>query len=606
MASTPSLNASDYSHSQVHHLILLNNGAQLSSLLSSLPPLSHPSSILSISDSIRESSLSSAVSAVLDRRDVPENDTALHLTVRLNRPNFASQLLLAGADPSLQNASGWSPLHLAISLNRPQLSKLLLKHYRLNAWAKLRRRLHLILPALRQMQDSYLEISFKLESPIVPFLSKAAPSDTCRIWKRGADVRADVSLAGFDGLRTKRADRSFLFLAAPEDPRLPIGSLLVLHHGRREVHDVFSGIEDTESDDEIISDSTACRPGLNITSAELVPRVSWRGKEKIELVANTWKSRSYDLNNVVFSFKTLQSDIDTSAVDCCNDSNDGGDDVILEEMDVMMPLRIKEDKEGDFLVAEIAPPRRSCYEARRKSTADLAPAVRADLRRKSVDLPAVQVARIKEERNRWEKKVKCKEKETVKSLRPTIWLTEEFPLKLEEILPLLDILSNGVRAVRRLRELLTTKFPSGTFPVKVAIPVLPTIRVVVTFTKFVALQPEQFFTPMSSPSFLERKEEREREDQKKKGAINKASSWLKWATSNNHNNNNVNNVSNDNNAQNKSAFVRSKSVRPSESPVGMIGTIDPFLIPINYSWINVGLKNKDMKKCSSRKSKLRD
>lgn len=65
--------------------------------------------------------------------------------------------------------------------------------------------------------------------------------------------------------------------------------------------------------------------------------------------------------------------------------------------------------------------------------------------------------------------MKCKEKETVKSLRPTVWLTEEFPLKIEEILPLLDILSNGVRAVRRLRELLTNKFPPGTFPVKVTI-----------------------------------------------------------------------------------------------------------------------------------------
>lgn len=69
----------------------------------------------------------------------------------------------------------------------------------------------------------------------MPFLSRAAPSDTCRVWKRGANVRADVSLAGFDGLRPRRAERSFVFLAAPEDPKLPIGSLLVLHHGRREV-----------------------------------------------------------------------------------------------------------------------------------------------------------------------------------------------------------------------------------------------------------------------------------------------------------------------------------------------------------------------------------
>jgi hypothetical protein len=33
--------------------------------------------------------------------------------------------------------------------------------------------------------------------------------------------------------------------------------------------------------------------------------------------------------------------------------------------------------------------------------------------------------------------------------------------------PLLDVLANKVKAIRRLRELLTTKLPTGTFPVKV-------------------------------------------------------------------------------------------------------------------------------------------
>ncbi|KAL4320837.1 hypothetical protein AHAS_Ahas14G0050400 [Arachis hypogaea] len=99
--------------------------------------------------------------------------------------------------------------------------------------------------------------------------------------------------------------------------------------------------------------------------------------------------------------------------------------------------------------------------------------------------------------------VQTKEKEYVKSLRPSVWLTEQFPLKTEELLPLLDILANKVKAVRRLRELLTTKLPAGSFPVKVAIPVVPTVKVVITFTKFMELKPfEQFYTPSSSPSHL--------------------------------------------------------------------------------------------------------
>jgi len=42
-------------------------------------------------------------------------------------------------------------------------------------------------------------------------------------------------------------------------------------------------------------------------------------------------------------------------------------------------------------------------------------------------------------------------------------------LKTDELIPLLDVLANKVKAVRRLRELLTTKLPTGTFPVKVTI-----------------------------------------------------------------------------------------------------------------------------------------
>ena len=59
------------------------------------------------------------------------------------------------------------------------------------------------------------------------------------------------------------------------------------------------------------------------------------------------------------------------------------------------------------------------------------------------------------------------EREYKKGLRPFLWLTPDFPLKTEELLPLLYILANKVKAVRRLRELLTTKLPHGTFPVKV-------------------------------------------------------------------------------------------------------------------------------------------
>ncbi|KAI5080360.1 hypothetical protein GOP47_0005839 [Adiantum capillus-veneris] len=91
-----------------------------------------------------------------------------------------------------------------------------------------------------------------------------------------------------------------------------------------------------------------------------------------------------------------------------------------------------------------------------------------------------------------------KETEFKKGLRPVLWLTPDFPLKIEELLPLLDILANKVKAIRRLRELLTTKLPQGTFPVKIAFPVIPTIRVVITFSKFEEVQSNEDFRTLSS------------------------------------------------------------------------------------------------------------
>ncbi|XP_010923866.3 uncharacterized protein [Elaeis guineensis] len=555
----------DYAHSPAHYAVALGDMTRLNRLLSALPQLAHPSQILTESDSVVQERIADEIAAVVDRRDVPRRDTPLHLAVRLDRPAGASALAAAGADPSLQNASGWTPLQEALCLRRRRLALLLLRHHRLSAWSKFRRRLPPLLAALRRVPDFYLELAFHFESSLLPFLSRAAPSDTYRIWKRGADLRADTSLAGFDGLRVRRADQSFLFLgsgsgsggggAAPS--HLPPGSLLVLDRARKEIHDAFEGADSPSpgpDESDIVADASAYRPGLDITAAELVGRTNWRRREKTEMVGE-WRARVYEIHNVVFSFKTMKA--------------------VEEAEEEFLPLELREDDEEGFLVAEIPdlPPRHSCYE--RGKFGNRVPEGRETGRRRSVDVPhqggAAMAARVG----------KSKEKEMVKSLRPTVWLTEDFPLKVEELLPLLDILANKVKAVRRLRELLTTKFPPGTFPVKVAIPIVPTVRVVVTFTKFVDLQPpEQFFTPLSSPRLFSVPEEEEHHKAEKH-----KSSWLKWS-----------------NTTAKTSVTRPKSVSASQ----VVDHVDPFTIPSDYTWVDINSKNRRLKKSKSRKGNQKE
>lgn len=175
------------------------------------------------------------------------------------------------------------------------------------------------------------------------------------------------------------------------------------------------------------------------------------------------------------------------------------------------------------------------------------------------------------------RKESSRESEYKKGLRPTLWLSPNFPLRTEELLPMLDILANKVKAIRRLRELLTTKLPPGTFPVKVAIPVVPTIRVLVTFTKFEELQPlDEFCTPPSSPSYSH-------SAGRESPAPQQSGSWLQWI---------------------KAPYRQSSSVI--SGPGSRVEDIqDPFIIPPDYKWITLEAKKKKMQESKSKSKKGR-
>lgn len=126
---------------------------------------------------------------------------------------------------------------------------------------------------------------------------------------------------------------------------------------------------------------------------------------------------------------------------------------------------------------------------------------------------------------------------------------------------------------------------------KVAIPVVPTVRVLITFTKFVDLQPpeEQFFTPFSSPRhFISSGDENddyevtvtetETEALRASVSVSSSATWLSRGGS-------------------RSGMLTNR--------VGPPHVADPFSVPIGYAWSSFDEKGKKMKKSKSmsRKSK---
>lgn len=454
-----------------------------------------------------------------------------------------------------------------------------------------------------------MEFSFHFESSIVPFVGKIAPSDTYKIWKRDGNVRADTSLAGFDGLKIQRADQSFLFLGEGDGENgVPEGSLLVLNRDDRKIFDAFenSGSPMTDSGvAEFCSQTSVYRPGMDVTKAELVSRTNWRRQEKTEMVGE-WKAKVFDVQNVVFSFRSRKVA-----------GSDSGDAASSGEL---LPLELEEDSEEGFLVAENPSSfgigesdkrRHSSYVGnggldnggRRHSTFAREEREWVTVSRKSVDINLAPTRRRNSVSTAAPPPVpvvtrprmaapapSTKEKEYIKSLRPSVWLTEQFPLKTEELLPLLDILANKVKAVRRMRELLTTKFPPGTFPVKIAIPVVPTVRVVITFTKFVELQPvDIFYTPLSSPIHATAGKDHSEEHNGKS-----YSSWLPSSSSSTKSS--LPSWLSRSNSRNSANKILQTSSNAKES--------DPFAIPTEYTWTNIDSRNQKVKKTKSvKKSK---
>ncbi|KAG6515979.1 hypothetical protein ZIOFF_026425 [Zingiber officinale] len=651
-----------YSHSPPHLAVLRRDHVALKRIVAELPDLPKAGEVTTEEESLAGELTADAVSAVIDRRDVPHRETPLHLAVRLRDPISSEILMSAGADWSLQNENGWSALQEAICTREDSIAMIIARRYQPLAWAKWCRRLPRIVSSIERIQDFYMEITFNFESSVIPFIGRIAPSDTYRIWKRGANLRADMTLAGFDGFRIQRADQTVLFLGqgAPAEnghPQLPTGSLIVLAHKEKEITNALEGAGAKPTEKEVahevalMSKTNMFRPGIDVTQAELIPHLSWRRHEKTEMVGN-WKTKVYDMLHVMVSVKSRRvpgamTDEELFTMD--HERRVNGADVDGELNEILTPeermqldsaLRMNNSQGFDKLEGNnglhdnlvnsessgVTKEKKnwSVWSNNKTSKNDGAEDT-AGLKTKNSKFPENGHHKTKLAKDTGDAK-KGKEKGTKKSghnesskhesefkkgLRPILWLTRDFPLKTDELLPLLDVLANKVKAVRRLRELLTTKLPQGTFPVKIlvsgdtavsnalanpidymlmekagyrsimnsyfydfmklAIPIVPTIRVLVTFTKFKELQQsDEFSTPPSSPTLLQESKAKETEE---------SGSWYSWMKGN-----------------------RSGQTSDSNDVQSLKDEIDPFHIPSEYTWIDAKEKKRRLK-AKKRKNK---
>ena len=81
---------SRYAHSPAHLAVARRDHAALRRLVAGLPRLPRAGEVTTEQESIAGEAVADAVSAVIDRRDVPRRETPLHLAVRLRDPVAAA------------------------------------------------------------------------------------------------------------------------------------------------------------------------------------------------------------------------------------------------------------------------------------------------------------------------------------------------------------------------------------------------------------------------------------------------------------------------------------------------------------------------------------
>ncbi len=84
-----------------------------------------------------------------------------------------------------------------------------------------------IFSSLESLPDFKLDMHFKVESSFIPFLDHLTPSDTYRIYKKGSNLRLDMTLVGFKNLKSIRGNLSVLFKGRCQENE---GELLVVNH----------------------------------------------------------------------------------------------------------------------------------------------------------------------------------------------------------------------------------------------------------------------------------------------------------------------------------------------------------------------------------------
>uniref|UniRef100_H0VEW6 Ankyrin repeat domain-containing protein 13C n=1 Tax=Cavia porcellus TaxID=10141 RepID=H0VEW6_CAVPO len=368
-------------------------------------------------------------------------NTPLHLAVMLGNKECAHLLLAHNAPVKVKNAQGWSPLAEAISYGDRQMITALLRKLKQQSRESVEEKRPRLLKALKEV--GY--ISLLIWQVKMPLLSRILPSDACKIYKQGINIRLNTTLIDFTDMKCQRGDLSFIFNgdAAPSE------SFVVLDNEQKvyqRIHHEESEMETEEEVDILMSSdiysATLSTKSISFTRAQ----TGWLFREdKTERVGN-FLADFYLVNGLVLESRKRREHL--------------SEEDILRNKAMMESL----SKGGNIMEQNFEPVRRQSLTPPPQNTITWEEYISAE------NGKAPHLGR----------ELVCKESK--KTFKATIAMSQEFPLGIDSLLNVLEVIA-PFKHFNKLREFVQMKLPPG-FPVKLDIPVFPTITATVTFQEF--------------------------------------------------------------------------------------------------------------------------
>eukprot|EP01083_Nonionella_stella_P092711 259601_1 len=473
--------ASNQISDELHRAVFKNNLDSVVGLVASFPPVD-------LACSSRD-----ALKHPINAKDHRGN-TALHMAILLGHDDIARELAKAGAFCLAKNSGRWNCAQECVSISNRELLKDLLQANRRMMDAKIAARGPRMKKGFESTPDFYGEIHWKFSSWI-PFVTRFCPSDTFRIWKKGRNIRVDISLVDVEKMSWKKGHISFIF-QPNDDPKSP-NKLFLVDHVKKTIQVITkSGVQaDKYVDDDVdrLMESEIVRPDFNPETVRFDQKKSWLGYPKHEEI-NAYDCNMYNVRDMKFDMLYRTEHFTPELIEKRKKreavhqrhmkrlkegaaSEDSNREEVVDETEIST----RSAESCEYSEVDFDDPREPCT-TESESTKRLGgrinfppyvpPKISFDVYFNGKTGDGVLLGK------------KPKVERRSNAIKAGLWISEDFPFKKSDILPILDIISPSSPQVKKLKSFIELEMPPG-FPVRLEIPLFHVLTATVTFQKFV-------------------------------------------------------------------------------------------------------------------------